>query len=140
MGGAARCARPRYAALDGAVAALDAAGEGERAVTQDLTADLAAWKAALDGGSATTQAEIANRLEGQGARLRANIAGSARLAAEHRARRCARRVRQRRAAGRRGAAYNRAVQTYEDDRADTRRALVALILGFDARPRFAART
>ena len=131
---------PRYAALDGAVAALAAAGEGERTVTLDLTADLAAWKAALADGTATTQAEIANRLEGQGARLRANIAGSAKLAqssefvgalaAFDSATPPADAVR----------AYNRAVQTYEDDRSDVRRALVAQVFGFDARPRFAPRT
>ncbi|HEX5587663.1 MAG TPA: hypothetical protein VFZ17_10160, partial [Acidimicrobiia bacterium] len=69
----------RYSTLDGAVAALAAAGESDRAVTQDLQTDLATWKDAIDGGSPARQAAIANRLEGQGARLRANILGSPRL-------------------------------------------------------------
>jgi len=126
----------RYATLDGAVAALDAAGEADRSVTNDLQTDLAAWNDALDGGSPARQAQIANRLEGQGARLRANILGSPRLAQD---------------ASLTGAigsfdstappqeaidAYNKAVDTYEQDRTDTFRRVVATLFGFGARPHF----
>jgi len=129
----------RYTALDGAVAALGAAGEGERAVTKDLTTDLAAWKASLDGGSPATQVEIANRLEGQGARLRANIVNTARLSQDTNLVSALAAYDSAAPPKDAVAVYNHAVQTYEDDRTDVRRALVATIFGHDARSRFAAR-
>ncbi|MFI5047033.1 MAG: hypothetical protein ACHQIG_08205 [Acidimicrobiia bacterium] len=131
---------PRYAALDGAVTALGAAGEGDRSVTKDLTADLAAWKRALDGGSAATQVEVANRLEGQGARLRANVVNAARLSQDANVVGALAAFDNAAPPGNVVAAYNRAVQTYEDDRSDTLGAPVALVLGFDARSQFAATT
>ena len=109
-------------------------------MTVALTTDLAAWNAALDGGSAATQTEVANRLEGQGARLRANITGSARLAGTTEFVAAL-------------AAYDSAAppadacgRTTERCRPTRRtaptsdRALVALVFGKDARPRFTART
>ena len=90
----------------------------------------------MDDGSAESQADAANRVEGQAARLRANIFGSPRLAsvgeltgaitsfdgaAPPRAL-----VR----------AYNRAVRTYEDDRTEIVRRPVSLVFGFGARPLF----
>ena len=124
----------RYEHLGTALAALNAAGGADRSVAQDLTRELAAWKKAVDGGDAGTQAEVANRLEGEATRLRANVNGSPRLAGV-------------------GAltsavdayegsappqdlvrAYNRAVRAYEDDRNDSLRKPVARLFGYDARP------
>ena len=119
---------PRYAALDGAVAALGAAGEGDRAVTQDLTVDLAAWKRALDGGSAAEQTKIANRLEGQAARLHANVLGADRLKQDTNLVGALATFDNATTPANLVAAYNGAVQTYEDDRTDTLRAPVALDL------------
>jgi len=126
--------KTRYEVLGTAVTALDDAGETERAVTTALVADLAAWKKALASGNTRQQAMVANRLEGDGARLRANVAGSPRLG---------------QIPAITGAvsgfdtaaprpqlidAYNRAVRTYEDDRTATARRVVALVFGFDERP------
>jgi hypothetical protein len=126
----------RYATLDGAVAALGAAGESERAVTKDLQTDLADWKDALDGGSPARQAAIANRLEGQGARLRANIIGSPRLSENITLTGAVAAYDS--AAPPQDAidAYNKAVDTYEADRTDTFRRVVATLFGFEARPQF----
>ena len=126
--------KTRYDALGTAVSALDDAGEAKRSVTTALVADLAAWKKALAADDAHRQADVANRLEGDGARLRANVGGSPRLS---------------QIPAITGAvagfdtaaprppvidAYNRAVRTYEDDRTDTVRRVVALAFGFDERP------
>ena len=127
---------PRYATLDQAVAALAAVGERERAVTEDLTTELAAWTDALDGGSATRQTEIANRLEGQAARLRANIVASARLAKVSELTGAVDEFNSATPPDELVQAYNRAVQTYEDDRTDTFRRAVAVLFGFGARPLF----
>lgn len=126
----------RYATLDAAVTQLNALGESDRSVTKALVADLAAWRKAVDSGSATDQADAANDLEGTGLRLRANVLGSPRLnqdgtltgtiAAFDTATPPVEQVK----------AYNNAVRTYEDDRTDTLRRVVALMFGFGARPLF----
>jgi hypothetical protein len=131
---------PRYVALENATTALGTAGEGDRTVTQDLTAGLAAWKQALDHGTATDQAEIANRLEGLGTRLRANIVQSARLNEDTALVAALAAYDGVAPAPDAVTAYNRAVRTYEDDRTDTIRSPVAMVFGFDARPRFDPRT
>jgi len=126
----------RYTTLDGAVAALAAAGESDRAVTKDLQTDLAAWKDALDGGSAASQTEIANRLEGQGARLRANILGSPRLSQDVNLTGAIATFDSAAPSPEAIDAYNKAIDTYEEDRTDTFRRVVASLFGFEARPRF----
>jgi hypothetical protein len=127
---------PRYAALEPALATLDAIGEADRAVTQDLSTALSEWTDSLDGGSAEQQAEVANRVEAQANRLRANVFGSPRLAQS---------TELADAIGAFDAAsppdplvetYNRAVRTYEDSRNDTFRRPVALVFGYGARPLF----
>lgn len=124
----------RYSNLDAALAAFVAAGGGDRSVTKDLQTELAAWKKAVAGGDAATQVEIANRLEGDGLRLRANVLASPRiagvadvtdkLAAFDGSAPPAELVR----------AYNTAVQTYENDRDDTLRKPLTWAFGYDARP------
>jgi transposase len=124
----------RYENLDAALAALVAAGGGDRAVARDLRRDLAAWREALRERDATTQTEIANRLEGQAFRLRANLFASPRLAGVED---LTTRVGEFRTSAPRAAlvrAYNRAVRTYEDDRTDTLRTPIARLFGFGDRP------
>jgi hypothetical protein len=128
---------PRYAALDQALAGLDAIGEQDRAVSRDLAADLAAWTDALDGGSATRQAEIANRVEGQARRLQANVFAAPRLAQSTELTDAIASFQSAEPAEPVVDAYNDAVRTYEDDRNDAFRRPVALLFGFGARPLFA---
>ncbi len=127
---------PRYAALGEALAGLDALGEHDRAVSQDLAAELAAWNDALDGASATRQAEIANRVEGQARRLRANVFAAPRLAQSSELADAIASFQSAEPSEQLIRAYNRAVRTYEDDRNDTFRRPVALLFGFGARPLF----
>jgi hypothetical protein len=124
----------RYEQLGTVLAALGTAGSGDRSVAHDLTSALAAWKKALADGDVGTQAEVANRLEGEAARVRANVLASARLAEVGE-------VTSAIAAFTASAppqdlvqAYNRAVRAYEDDRNDSLRRPVARLLGYDARP------
>jgi hypothetical protein len=126
----------RYENLDAVAAALVAAGAGDRTVAKDLQRDLTVWKNALRDGNAGTQAKLANQLEGQAYRLRANVLASPRLAGVEDL------------VTKIGAftssapsndlvrAYNRAVRTYEDARDDTLRTPIARVFGFNARPVF----
>lgn len=127
---------PRYAALDRALTALDAMGERDRAVARDLATELAAWTDALDGGSPARQTEVANRLEGQGRRLQANVLGSPRLAQSTELTDAVTAFGAAQPSAELVDAYNRAVQTYEDDRTDVLRRVVTILFGFDARPLF----
>ena len=105
-------------------------------MTQDLTTELAAWTDALDGGSATRQTEVANRVEGQARRLRANVFASPRLAQSTELASAIDEFGAAEPAAELVDAYNRAVRTYEDDRTDTFRRVVAVLFGFGARPLF----
>src|SRR4030081_1726301 len=62
----------RYQSLQGALSAFNAAGGSDRSVSKDLHAALDAWKRALTGGDAGTEAQAANVVEAQAARLVAN--------------------------------------------------------------------
>ncbi len=124
----------RYAQLTTAQAALVAAGFGDRSVSQDLERDLADWEEAVASGNPGTEAEVANRLEADGKRLKANAFGSPVLA---------------QVAGLLPAitafdsaapsadlvdVYNQAVRAYETDRNDSVRKPVARLFGYKARP------
>jgi len=126
----------RYAALEPALATLDAIGEADRAVTKDLSTALAEWTDSLDGGSAEQQAEVANRVEAQANRLRANVFGSARLAQSTELSDVIAAFGSASPSEELVQAYNRAVRTYEDSRNDTFRRPVALVFGYGARPLF----
>jgi len=126
----------RYSALEPALGTLDSMGEGDRAVTQDLSTALSEWTDSLDGGSAEQQAEIANRVEAQANRLRANVFGSARLAQSTELSDAIAAFDSASPPEPLVDAYNRAVRTYEDSRNDTFRRPVALVFGFGARPLF----
>jgi hypothetical protein len=124
----------RYAQLTTAEAALVAAGFGGRSVAQDLKRDLADWKQAVEGGDPGAEAQVANRLEADGKRLKANALGSPVLAqvpgllpaitAFDSAVPSAPLVN----------VYNQSVRAYESDRNDSLRKPVARLFGFDARP------
>jgi hypothetical protein len=124
----------RYSNLDAALAAFVAAGGGDRSVAKDLQAQLTAWKKAVADEDAEAQAEIANRLEGDGLRLRANVLASPRIAGVPD-------VTDKLAAYDGSAppaelvnAYNAAVRNYENDRDDTLRKPLTWAFGFGARP------
>lgn len=124
----------RYEQLAAALAALDAAGGGDRSVARDLTRDLAAWKKAVARGSADTEAEVANRLEGEATRLHANVDASDRLRGVADLNAALDAFATSAPAPDPVLAYNRAVRAYEDDRNDSLRKPVARLFGYDARP------
>jgi hypothetical protein len=123
----------RYAQLDAALAAFAAAGGGDRTVARDLRADLASWKNAADGG-AETQVELANRLEGDALRLKANVAASTRIADAADVKDKIGAFDQSAPASDLVRPYNAAVRKYEDDRDDTFRTPIARVFGFGSRP------
>lgn len=126
----------RYQKLEGALSAFDAVGGQDRAVSRDLHAALKAWSAATKDGDTSAQVEAANTVEAQGARLWANVTGSARFAEQAA-------VKDALAAwaGTKPPApliqrFNRASRSYEDSRNDLLARPVALLLSFDAIPTF----
>jgi hypothetical protein len=124
----------RYDRLDAVLAAFVAAGGGDRSVAQDLEQELTAWQKAVKAGAEAAQAATANRLEGQGTRVRANVFGSPRFAS---ATELTDRIGEFAASAPSSSlvrAYNRAVRAYENDRTETLRTPVARLFGFDARP------
>ncbi len=105
----------------------------------DTQRELAAWKKAVADGGQEQQADSANRLEGLGVRLRANVLASPRLAGVPE-------ISDALAAYGTSVPdpnlverYNRAVGTYEDSRTDTLHVPVARLFGFDSRPTFVIR-
>ena len=128
----------RYEHLDTALQAFVAAA-GERTVAGDTQRELAAWTKAVADGGQEQQADSANRLEGLGVRLRANVLASPRLAGVPE-------ISDALAAYGTSVPdpnlverYNRAVGTYEDSRTDTLHVPVARLFGFDSRPTFVIR-
>ena len=126
----------RYQGLDQLGTALGAAGAGQRSYTVALTDELDTWAtlARRPDPSPAAEAASANRLEGLAARVRANVAKSARLSRDPG-------VTQ--ALGAFDAAlvptadvdaYNRAVRRYQATRTATLKRLPADLLGYDARP------
>jgi hypothetical protein len=128
----------RYTALGGVADALVAAGEGDRAVTKELQAELSRWdRFALRGPKHTDPAAetaSADQLEALARRARANVFASARLAADPVLVAAFAAFDQ--AVVPPGAvhAYNRAVRAYQDAREGAVNALVAKVLGYGARP------
>ncbi|MFN8025301.1 MAG: hypothetical protein U0W40_02760 [Acidimicrobiia bacterium] len=126
----------RYQKLEGALSAFDAAGGAERSVSKDLHAALKAWNAALKDGDTAQQVEAANTVEAQGARLWANVTGSARFAEQAA-------VKDALAAwaGTKPPAamiqrFNRASKSYEDARTDLLARPVALAMSYGTIPTF----
>lgn len=128
----------RYTALGGVADALVAAGEDDRAVTQELQAELARWDAfALRGPKHTDPAAetaSADQLEGLARRARANVFASPRLAANPTIVAAFAAFDQAVVPPAAVKSYNRAVREYQDAREGRIEALVAKVLGYDARP------
>lgn len=128
----------RYQALSGVATALTTAGEGDRAVTKELTAELKRWQAfALRGPKHTdagAEAASADQLEALARRARANVAASARLSADPAIAAAFAAFDQAVIAPTAVTAYNRAVRDYQDAREGRIESLVAKVLGYDARP------
>ncbi len=124
----------RYEKLDAAQAALVAAGGGDRSVAKDLAGDLAAWKKAVADGNPGTQAEVANSLEAQAKRLKANVLGSPRLFGMTALTAAIADFSSAAPPQPLIEAYNRTVRAYEQDRNDSLRKPVARLFGYDARP------
>ncbi len=128
----------RYTALSGVADALVAAGEGDRAVTKELQAELQRWDAfALRGPKHTDPAAetaSADQLEALARRARANVFASARLAADPGLVAAFAAFDQAVVPPAAVKAYNRAVRAYQDAREGAINALVAKALGYDARP------
>ena len=124
----------RYRTLEGALSAFDAAGGADRDVSKDLHAALDAWGRALKGDDAGAQAEVANTVEAQGARLIANVLGSPRLSTNAPTTHALVKYAQTTPNPTLVDAYNRAVHDYEDTRTGALAQPVARVFGFDARP------
>jgi hypothetical protein len=129
---------PRYTALGGVEQALVAAGGPDRAVTRDLRAALAKWRAlsgsSLANADAGSEASTADDLEALARRARANMVtgrlnGNAALAAA-----LAAFDKQIPVNPRLVPAYNAAVRSYQHARSGTIHAAVASLLGYDERP------
>jgi hypothetical protein len=124
----------RYQTLQGALTAFDAAGAQDRDVSRDLHAALAAWDRALRDGSADAQAEAANTVEAQGARLVTNALRSERIKLNQPVTDALTRFTNTKPDPKLVAAYNRAARDYEDKRTTALAQPVARVFGFDARP------
>lgn len=131
----------RYEALGGVAAALHTAGAADRAVTQELDAALARWgKLALRGAEHSdivVETTTANELEALARRVRVNLLGSARLAADPALAPAIAAFDQAIPPPPAVTAYNRAVRAYEDERQGAVMRLIAGALGFDSRPQLA---
>jgi len=126
----------RFQGLDQLGTALGAAGAGERSYTVALTDELGTWAdlARSTDPDPAAEATSANRLEGLAARVRANVARSARLSRDPG-------VAQALAAFDAALvptadveSYNRAVRRYQATRTATLKRIPADLLGYDARP------
>jgi len=126
----------RYGALSQLLAALAAAGAGERTYTLDLAEEVETWTtlAGRPEADAGAEAAAANRLEGLAARARVNVAQSARLSRDPG-------VVAALAAFDAGLvppdqvdAYNKAVRRYQGTRTDSLTQISADLLGYDPRP------
>jgi hypothetical protein len=127
----------RYQTLAGVATALDSAGAADRAATLALDDALARWsKLALRGPkhtNAAVEAKTANELEALARRVRANIAGSDRLAANPAVTGALLAFDQAVVPVPTITAYNRAVRQYEDERSGTIRRLVADAFSYEPR-------
>jgi hypothetical protein len=128
----------RYERLDAALQ-LFVVAAGERTVATDTQRELAAWRSAIEDGGEERQADAANRLEGLGVRLRANILASPRLAEVPELSDALTAYDTSAPGADLVERYNRAVENYEDDRTDTLHVPVARLFGFDSRPTFVVR-
>lgn len=131
----------RYEHLGGLVTALDGAGARDRDVTSALRQGLRRWDAVAGEGEGEGEPDpgavsVANELEGLTARARAVVAGSRRLQGVASVTEALAAVDAAPPPLAQVAAFNAAVQAYEDDRSAALRAPIAPRLGFDRRDTF----
>jgi hypothetical protein len=128
----------RYEKLDGVARALRDAGAAERDVTVALQRTLTRWHDLALRGPANTdvgvEARTADDLEALARRVRANIAGSAKLTASQPIADALAAFDQSVPPPPAVKRYNRAVRDYEATRRGTVEAPVAAALGYEARP------
>jgi hypothetical protein len=128
----------RYERLDTALQVF-AVAAGERTVAADTRRELTAWRSAIEDGGQERQADAANRLEGLGVRLRANVLASPRLSGVPEMSDALTAYDTSAPGPDLVDPYNRAVENYEDDRTDTLHVPVARLFGFASRPTFSIR-
>jgi hypothetical protein len=128
----------RYEALAIVTAAMHDAGAGERSVTQDLDEALRRWSGLARRGpgraDAALEAQSANELEALARRLRANIAGSDRLATNATLTETVLAFDQAVVPVPAVQTYNRAARRYERERSGAIERFVAAVLGYESRP------
>ena len=126
----------RYEGLDQLATALSSAGAGERTYTVALADELRVWAdlARSTDPDPDAEATAANRLEGLAARVRANVARSARLGRDPGVTQALAAFDAALVPTAEVEAYNRAVRRYQATRTDTLKRIPADLLGYDARP------
>lgn len=126
----------RYEGLAQVSEALGASGAGERTYAVDLRDEVETWNRLIARTDPDVGAEAAsaNRLEGLAARVRANVARSARLNQDPALALVLAAYDSALVSTDDVEAYNRAVRRYQATRTDTFTRLPADLLGYDARP------
>src|SRR6476659_2961977 len=124
----------RYATLSGVVGALEAAGNGDRDVTQELRHTLDDWDLLRSTSDDAEQAKTADDLEGLAARVRAIVQGSDRLKAVVGLNKAIAAFDKATIPPRLVTRYNDAVLRYERNRDGTLRNIVATLDGYEAHP------
>jgi hypothetical protein len=123
----------RYAALGAALTAFANGGGGDRAVARDLGDALSRWTKARQAKDAGDEVAAANAVEAEATRLLVNAQG-ARFASDTALGQALQAFDATVPTGTTVAAYNRAVQRYQDERDSLFGAPIARVLGFDERP------
>jgi hypothetical protein len=127
----------RYESLGRLADALGAAGAGTRSATTELAAELTTWQDLTTRPDPGAEAASANRLEGLVARVRANLAGSARLSRDPGVVAALAVLDTRPVPAAEATAYNRSARRYEVARREPLAQVPARLLGFEARPALA---
>jgi len=124
----------RYGTLPGLVAALDAAGNGNRELTKQLKGKLDDWTLLKTTSDDSEQSKAADDLESLAARIRASVAGSARLKGNDGLNKAIAAFDATRIPPELLKRYNDSVLRYERNRDGMLRNIVASIDGYEARP------
>jgi len=124
----------RYGQLSGVVAALEAAGNGDREMTRQLKRTLSDWDLLLATNDAAVQAETADELEGLASRVRATVTGSDRLRANAGLTKAITTFDAEKVPRALVKRYNDTVLRYERNRDGILRGIVASLDGYDAHP------
>jgi hypothetical protein len=124
----------RYTALTGVAAALDAAGNGNREQTKELTRALSDWQLLKTTSDDGAQSRTANQLEGLASRVRTTAAASPRLQTNAALTAAIAGFDAAKVPPRLITRYNDAVLRYERNRDGALRGIVANLDGYDPHP------